>query len=63
MGRKNKYWKGWGAEFVDAIFGPSKQPIDHNPEWTLKCRQARRKNQRSFDRAQRRARRNGWRHP
>lgn len=63
MGRKNKYWKGWVNEFIDAVFGPVKQPKDHNPDWTRKCRQACRKNQRSYNQAQGRARRNGWRHP
>lgn len=63
MGRRNKNRKSWGDEFFDAIFGPVKQPKDYNPDWTRKCRQARTRNQRSYDTAQRRARRNGWRHP
>ena len=65
MGRNsNRGWKPWARDFTSLVFGiKHKKPYDANPDWTHKIRQARQKNQRSYNMAQRRARRNGWGHP
>ena len=65
MGRNdNRGWKPWARDFNSLVFGiKHKKPYDANPDWTRKIKLARRKNQRSYEKAQRWARRNGWRHP
>ena len=65
MGQNNnRGWKPWVRDFNSLVFGiKHKKPYDANPDWTRKIKQARRKNQQSYNKAQRRARRNGWGHP
>lgn len=61
MGRKNKYWKGWGTEFFHAIFGPPKKNKQHC-DYDIKRmhRIAKQKQLQAYNKAKRFAKRLGY---